>query len=152
MVIRRLIRWLVRIVAAAALVAIAGLALLLAFLWREHKTEITLPQPTGHFAVGRTTYAWINPAETDDLAPAPGTKREVAAWIWYPAAVAQSAPPVEYLPAPWRLALTRHSGVLMSQFFTRDLSQVRTHSTSDPAVSPEQPSYPVVILRAGEER
>jgi len=47
------------------------------------------------------------------------------------------------------LADVQHSGVLMSQFFTRDLSLVRTHSTSDPDVSPEQRSYPVVIMRAG---
>jgi len=37
----------------------------------------------------------------------------------------------------------------MSQFFTRDLSRVGTYSASDPDVSPEQASYPVVIMRAG---
>src|SRR5260370_88312 len=37
----------------------------------------------------------------------------------------------------------------MSQFFTRDLSLVQAHSTSDPDISPEQRSYPVVIMRAG---
>jgi predicted dienelactone hydrolase len=149
MVIRRVMRWVVRIVAAVVAVGVVGLWMLLAFLWREHKTETTLPGPTGHFAVGRTTYSWVNNAQTDDLAPSPGTKREVVVWMWYPSAAAQSAPPAEYLPAPWRLELARYSGVLMSQFFTRDLSQVRTHSTSDPDLSPEQPSYPVVVMRAG---
>jgi predicted dienelactone hydrolase len=37
----------------------------------------------------------------------------------------------------------------MSKFLTRDLSLVRTHSTSDPNVSSQQRAYPVVILRAG---
>jgi pimeloyl-ACP methyl ester carboxylesterase len=140
---------LVKSFAALAIFAVVGLTLLLALLWREHKTEITLPEPTGHFAVGRTTYTWINKAGTDELAPSPGAKREVVVWIWYPTAAAASASPVEYLPAPWRSALAQHSGILMSQFFTRDLSLVRVHSTSDPDVSPEQRSYPVVILRAG---
>lgn len=108
-----------------------------------------MPAPTGHFAVGRTTYTWVNNAKIDELAPSPGEKREVVVWIWYPAASTKSAPSVEYLPAPWRLALAQHSGVLMSQFLTRDLSLVRTHSTSDPDVSPEQRSYPVIIMRAG---
>ncbi len=40
--------------------------MLLGLLWREHKTEITLPPPTGHFVVGRTTYTWVNNAQTDD--------------------------------------------------------------------------------------
>ena len=93
-------------------------------------------------------YTWVNKAETDELAPSPGTKREVLVWIWYPSA-GGSAPPAEYLPAPWRSALERYSGVMMSQFFTRDLSRVQTHSASDPDVSPEQRSYPVVIMRAG---
>jgi pimeloyl-ACP methyl ester carboxylesterase len=140
---------LIKGLAALALFAVAGLAMLVALLWREHKTEITLPEPTGHFAVGRTTYTWVNKAATDELAPSPGAKREVVVWIWYPSAATTSAAPVEYLPAPWRLAEAQHSGVLMSQFFTRDLSLVRTHSTSGPDVSPEQRSYPVAIMRAG---
>ena len=148
MVSKRLIKWLVKSLAAVAGFAVVGLMMLLVILWREHKTEITLPEPTGHFAVGRTMYIWINNAETDELAPSPGTKREVVVWVWYPAAMT-SAAPVEYLPAPWRVAEAQYSGVLMSQFFTRDLSLVRTHSTTDPDVSSEQRSYPVVIMRAG---
>jgi len=140
---------LIKSLAALALFAVVGLTMLLALLWREHKTEITLPAPTGHFAVGRTTYTWVNNGETDELAPSLGAKREVVVWIWYPTAAATSAAPVAYLPAAWRLALAQHSGVLMSQFLTRDPSLVRAHSTSDPDISSEQRSYPVVIMRAG---
>jgi predicted dienelactone hydrolase len=146
---KRLFKRLIKTLAALALLAVAGLLILFGLLWREHKTEITLPAPTGHFAVGRTTYTWVNNAETDELAPSPGAKREVVAWIWYPSAAGTSAAPAEYLPASWRVALEEHSGALMSQFLTRDLSLVRAHSTSDPGVSPEQRSYPVVIMRAG---
>jgi len=148
MVRKRLLQWFVRSLATVAVLSVVGLTVLFAALWWEHKTGITLPTPTGPFAVGRTMYAWINNAETDELAPSPGTKREVVVWIWYPAA-RTSAAPAEYLPAPWRVAEAQHSGVLMTKFFTRDLSLVRTHSTSDPEVSSEQRSYPVVIMRAG---
>jgi|ERR1700674_2654623 len=140
---------LIKSLAALAIFALVGLTMLFVLLWREHKTEITLPAPTGHFAVGRTTYTWVNNAQTDELALSSGAKREVVVWIWYPSAAATSAAPVEYLPAPWRLADAQYSGVLMSQFFTRDLSLVRAHSTSDPEVWSEQRSYPVVIMRAG---
>ena len=140
---------LVKSFAALALSAVVGGMVLLGLLWREHKTEITLPAPTGHFAVGRTTYTWVNNDETDELAPSGGAKREVVAWMWYPSALATTAAPAEYLPAPWRKALRENSGVLMSQLLTRDLALVRTHSTSRPDVSSEQRSYPVVLLRAG---
>jgi predicted dienelactone hydrolase len=146
---KRLLKRLSKTLAALTLLVVVGLMTMFGLLWREHKTEITLPTPTGHFAVGRTTYTWVNNAETDELSPSPGAKREVVAWIWYPSAAGRSAAPTEYLPAPWRVALALHSGALMSQFLTRDLSRVRTHSTFDPDVSPEKRSYPVVIMRVG---
>ncbi|MGH9774543.1 MAG: alpha/beta hydrolase family protein [Candidatus Acidiferrales bacterium] len=145
----RIMKWLVRSFTLLVLLVVVGLIALFALLKWEHKTAITLPAPTGHFAVGRTTYTWANESETDELAPPPGAKREVVAWIWYPSATPTSAPPAEYLPAPWRSALAQNSGVLMSQFLTRDLSLVHVHSTVDPEVSTDQPSYPVVIMRAG---
>ncbi len=146
---KRLFKRLIRIFTALALFAVAGLLTLLLLLRREHKMEITLPVPTGHFAVGRTTYTWVNGAESDELAPSPGAKREVVAWIWYPSSAAKTAATAEYLPGPWRTALAEHTGTLMSQWLTRDLALVRTHSTLDPDVSTEERSYPVVIMRAG---
>lgn len=143
--LRRLIK---RFTAVTAL-AVAGTAVLLALLWREHGTEIALPVPTGHFAVGRTTRAWVNDAQTDELAPSPGVKRKVLVWIWYPSAGSRSVPPADYLPSPWRVASARSSGVLMSQFLTRDPSTVHAHSSSDPDVSLQRPTYPVVVMRAG---
>jgi dienelactone hydrolase len=145
----KLVKSMARGLAALAMLAVGGVILLLAVLWWEHKTEITLPKPTGHFAVGRTTYTWVNNAEPDELARSPGTKREVLVWIWYPSTAPTSTAQAEYLPAPWRVALSQHSGVLMSRFFTRDLSVVRVHSSPDPDISQEERSYPVAIMRAG---
>jgi predicted dienelactone hydrolase len=145
----RLIKHLLKSLAALAILLVVALTVLFGLLRREHKTEITLPQPTGHFAVGRSMFTWINNAETDGLAPSPGGKREVVVWMWYPSAAATSVATAEYLPVAWQTALAQGSGVLMSQWLTRDLALVRTHSVSDPSVSAEQRSYPVVILRAG---
>ena len=84
------------------------------------------------------------------MAPQPGTKRELLAWIWYPAAPPRPSQTVDdYLPAPWRTALQRQTGVLLTQFLTRDLSRVRAHSIRDSEVSPQQRSYPVIFMRAG---
>lgn len=71
-------RLVVRIIKGFAVLAVfgvLGVGVLLGLLWLEHKTEITLPTPTGPFTVGRTTYAWLDDADTDELAPLPETKR-----------------------------------------------------------------------------
>ena len=113
-----------------ALLAVGGVALLLAGLWIEHRTDLTLPAPTGPFAVGRTIRDWK------------GQGRELLVWIWYPAERGQPAddywprqlrPP----PLPW-----------MFRLLTRDLSKVHGHSARDASVSRQQPSYPVLIMRA----
>jgi hypothetical protein len=78
-----------RILTGAALLATLGvlaLAGLFAFLWREHRSEVTLPPPTGSFAVGRVISDWTDDAAIDSLAPTPGTRRELLLWIWFPAA------------------------------------------------------------------
>jgi predicted dienelactone hydrolase len=127
----------------------AGVILLLAVLWSEHSSELTLPTPTGPFAVGRVTDAWVDDKHVDPFAEAPGSKRELLVWTWYPATRPPTAKAADYLPADWRGALTRHRGVLLSTFLMRDLALVHSHSAVDATLSPEQPAYPIVILRAG---
>ncbi len=134
----------------AALFALVGIAILLGLLWVDHKRETVLPTPTGPFAVGRTTCVWSDAEHADPMAPKPGTRRELFAWIWYPAAPRQPAQTVDdYLPVPWRKAVERQIGVLLAQFLTRDLSRVRSHSLRNAKVSSQQHAYPVVLMRAG---
>src|SRR3984893_14747363 len=148
--ISRYIRRTIKIVVGVVLFSIVGVAVLLGLLWLDHNRETTLPMPTGPFVVGRTMYTGSDAAQADPLAPQSGTKRELLAWIWYPAAPRQPSQIVDdYLPAPWRAALQRQTGVLFTQFLTRDLSRVRAHSIRDAEVSPQQRSYPVLFMRAG---
>jgi hypothetical protein len=49
------------------------------------------------------------------LAPHPGTKRELFAWIWYPAAARKPSQETDdYLPASWRTAVEQHRGRLIN--------------------------------------
>jgi dienelactone hydrolase len=140
----------IKIVVVVALFAVVAIAFLLGLMWLDHNRETTLPTPTGPFAVGRTTYVWSDPAHLDRTAPQPGTKRELLAWIWFPAAPRQQSQTFDdYLPAPWRTALERQSGALLTNFLTRDLSRVRAHSIRDAELSPQNRSYPLVLMRAG---
>ncbi len=135
--------------ALLAMLGVLGIAALLGSLWLEHRTAVTLPAPTGPFAVGRALYDWTDDQTVDALAPVPGTKRELLVWMWYPAAAGPSAPVDDYLPVPMRAAIERTRGPLISKFLTRDLSKVHAYSLRDAEVSRQQRSYPVVIMRGG---
>lgn len=147
--LRRTLAWLAKAAAAAVAIVLVLAGILLLVMWQEHRTGIELPTPTGPFPVGRTAYAWTNEAGTGELAPAPGSKRQVLVWVWYPAARSPRGVPAEYLPARWRAALAERQGVFLRTFLKRDPALVRTHSWPDAAVSPERRTYPVVLLRAG---
>jgi dienelactone hydrolase len=150
MTVYKFIRAILKTVAVLVLLAIAGIATLLGSMWLDHTRETTLPTPTGPFAVGRTTYAWSDAVQLEPMAPQSGTKRELFAWIWYPAAHRQpSQKMADYLPTPWRTAVEHQRGPLINYFLTRDLSRVRTHSIDEAEVSPQQRSYPVVLMQAG---
>ena len=129
------------------MLGVLGVGALLGSLWLERRTELTLPTPTGSFAVGRAIYDWTDDAKLDALAPVPGTSRELLVWIWYPSAAGQSVAMDDYVPAEMRAAAGPASGPM--RFVTRDVSKVHGHSTRDSDLSPQQRSYPVVIMRAG---
>jgi predicted dienelactone hydrolase len=151
----RLLRRIVRSVAVLGVVIIVGTGALLAALWLEHRSELTLPTPTGPSRVGRATYVWTDGGTADALAPGTGAMRELLAWIWYPAVVPAGAATDDYVSPDTLRAIERAHGprnvfsVLMSDFLTRDASRVRANSVRDADVAPQQRAYPVVILRAG---
>jgi predicted dienelactone hydrolase len=143
----RLVRWLLKAIAAVGILSFLGVASLLGLLWLDHNRETKLPTPTGPFAVSRTTYVWSDPSHSDPLA-LPGSKRELFVWIWYPAEPRQPSQTLDdYLPAPWRAAVEHQRGV--TKFLSRDLSRIRVNSIRDAVVSSQQHSYPVVLMSGG---
>jgi hypothetical protein len=149
MTITRLLRRLLKSFAVFAVLVVLGGVALVAFASLERRTEVTLPTPTGSFAVGRAIQDWTDDTAVDALAPTPGTKRELLVWIWYPAAGRQSLMTDDYLPARLRLKPKDAGGGNIWTLLTRDASKVRGHSAPDPGVSPQERAYPVVIMRAG---
>lgn len=125
-----------------------GVGTLLVVLWLEHRTELTLPAPTGSFAVGRAIYDWADDMQLDTLAPVPGTKKELLVWIWYPAAPGKSVTVNNYVP-PQLQTREAPPGSPILRFLTRDPSKVHSHSIPNADVSSQQRAYPVVIMRTG---
>jgi hypothetical protein len=125
-----------KIILKVALYSFAGIVVLvvclLGAMWVDHSRETMLPAPTGTFAVGRATFDWRDPVRVDPMAPQAGTKRELAAWIWYPAERSSALRTADYLPADWRKAM---DGGWFVTLMNRDPSRVRAHSLQDAAVS-----------------
>src|SRR5215472_7504393 len=65
---------------------------------RALDTEITLPAPTGPFAVGRIAYHWTDSSRPEPLSAQKGARREVMVYVWYPAEVGANAQTAPYLP------------------------------------------------------
>lgn len=121
---------------------------LLAF-WIEHNSSLTLPKPTGTFAVGRENFHWIDSSRVDYLAPNPNTKRELNVWIWYPASKNDSSKLNDYLPTNWRNAIARHHGFFISNFLVHDLSKVYPNSFKNAHLPKNKLGFPVIILKSG---
>ncbi len=145
---RRILVTLGRMTALGVLVAVG----LCAYLWVEHRSSITLPSPSGAYAVGRVIYDWIDDTAVDSLAPESGTRRELLVWIWYPGASRAGETPApfdDYVPASLRPRTPVPRGPLLFEWLTRDLARVRGHSLRDAAVASGEAPYPVAVMRAG---
>jgi hypothetical protein len=142
------VRWLLKGLAAVTGFCVVAFAVLVVLMWLDHKSETTLPIPTGPFAVGRVMNYWTEDSQTGASATLPQTERALAVWIWYPTD-AKGTELDDYLPASWRTAMDRDHGPLFSDLLARDLSRVHPHSVRDSAVSARQHAYPVVIMRPG---
>jgi predicted dienelactone hydrolase len=138
--------------AISVTLCVLGAGTMFGLLWREHTSDLTLPPPTGPFAVGRTIYDWTDDAPAETPAPTSRSKRELLVWIWYPTAPADSVAVSDYIPAELqpRGAPAKESFLSsILSLFTKDLSNVHSHSIPNPDVSPHDASYPVIIMRAG---
>lgn len=144
------IRWVLKRLGVLALILLGAAGLLLVSLWIEHHFAVELPIPTGSYTVGRVTRSWVSPGNADSPTHDSKPGQAVFAWIWYPAAITEPGTPMEaYIPEPWRKTLEASGSRLIGQLLERDQSLVIAHSLRDPAVSPAQSTYPVIIFRGG---
>jgi dienelactone hydrolase len=146
---------------AVALLGMIGGVLLMLWLNKCSSREVTLPQPSGAYAVGRAAFDWVDdsrPAVVDDPESTgaarvalrgsnrskPPAHRELMVWLWYPA-VSGASQPAAYLPGKWGDELQRMRGSLISQ----RLVNVRAHAVSSAPIAESEPAFPVLILSTG---
>jgi dienelactone hydrolase len=117
----------------------AGILIFVGFSAVMRVQSRTLPAVTGAAAVGRIELALRDGARPDPFAT-DGRTRELAVWIWYPAAEGTTGVAAPYLPTAWA-PLVNNLGPL-----SQDLNAVHTNSVADAALDGRPP---VVVLMPG---
>jgi predicted dienelactone hydrolase len=143
--IKRLIKYLFR----TFLVILTVITLTLFSFWVEIHTDISLPEPTGKYEVGRTTLHWVDTSRVDSLSPPPYSKRELIVWVWYPATVSNTDTLVPYDRAPWEKDTDEQGNLIFRLIFARDGSKINTHSYQNPQLSDKQTKFPVLLMKSG---
>lgn len=108
-----------------------------------------LPAPSGPYAVGRTEFYWVDPSRPD--AQNPGRHRELAVWVWYPAAPQAGAATAQWMPGKW-------GQLYSSEMAARSpllagggdiVSGVHTHAYEDAPLASARKRYPVLMFEPG---
>ncbi|MEP6988592.1 MAG: carboxylic ester hydrolase, partial [Chloroflexota bacterium] len=107
------------------------------------------PKPTGPYAIGTTTYHWVDTDRPELFTTDPNDQRELMAQVWYPAKDEPSAPRAPYIQdaesiTPALARLTHLPVFLFSHF-----KYVTTNAVADAPVAQDQAQYPVLIFLSG---
>ena len=145
--LKHLTRAILRLALPAILLAVLGLGLLIGYLSIQRNSPLSLPSPSGRFAVGRTFYDWVDGNRLDSLSDQPNQTRELLVWVWHPAQVDTSEAPAPYLPAAWIRVRDRDLGI--GVLLDRNFASIQTHSFADAPLASAPSSYPVLIMEPG---
>jgi hypothetical protein len=113
--------------------------------------ETSLPAPTGAFPVGRQMLLWNDPSRPEDVGPAAGKPREIAAYVYYPAVA--SGTHVEYYPGLAGLENAPETRILRLQFGgvwnAVTSGTIRTNAYAAPPLPAGRVKFPVLIFSPG---
>lgn len=107
-----------------------------------------LPELTGPYQVGTTSYDFVDPARNDIYAPNPTDKRELMVQVFYPGAKEPGATPAPYLEGSVARASAPNFGVPPDNFVNL-VHSFHTHAFSRVPISTASSSYPVLLFSHG---
>jgi predicted dienelactone hydrolase len=96
-----------------------------------------VPRPSGPFTVARTRREWIDPDRDEIYSDNPGDRRELVAWIWYPAGAAPGLEQAPYLPEAW---------TSVADLLGINVAGLLSNAWASGGMADDQTSYPVVIM------
>jgi predicted dienelactone hydrolase len=139
--LRRIALRLLVVSVAVCVIVIVGLGV---WLGIAHTRSVTLPSPTGQYAVGRIAFDWTDQSRADPFSTAL-THRELPVWVWYPSLSPPRAETVPYLPPQWVQLYGKENGI--GSWLQQNPNRVRAHAVPD--APPAQGRYPVLVFEPG---
>ena len=129
----------------AGLVGGAAIVALLVLVLRG----VSLPAPTGPYAVGRVTHRWLDESRPEPLTDAPGDHRAVIAHVWYPAQPTGAAKPAHYLPVWEVLRPALAASPEFGLFNAWAVGLVRAHARPEAPPARTDGAFPVLLFLPG---
>lgn len=101
-----------------------------------------LPAPTGKYAVGRTSFHWVDQSRAEEITDDPNDRRELMVTLWYPAERAKGE------TAPYFENLDKMTGAIdpVQAVFIR---QVLSHTIAGAGISSAERRYAALIFSPG---
>ncbi len=123
-------------------------ALLLILLAFSVYRQLELPEPTGHYSVGRTVFRWVDASRPEVMTENPGDLREVMAMVWYPAET-NTGLKTGYFPGLPALSDALVQSGEVAWWEVTGLRFVRSDSRLDARSLMDGDPFPVVLLLPG---
>lgn len=146
--IKRRQKLLIKVIAVLLIGSILLVASGIVFLEVKRNQTLTLPAPTGPYAIGRVSYDWTDQTRLETYTNQPDAKRELLVWVWYPAIPGAKVSTLPYFPPAWIEQWDQYRGNTGNQLF-QSYSSIQTHTLDHPPLASTSTKYPVLVFSPG---
>ena len=118
-----------------------------AVLETEKTQVLSFPELTGDYAVGTTSYHFVDPEREETYTEDPNDNRELTAKVWYPSEETEAATE-PYMSEDLSNAIATAVGIPPEKFI--DVTQsIPTNSVANAPIAEAESEYPVLVLSHG---
>ena len=108
----------------------------------------SLPEPTGDYAVGTTSYHFIDSEREETYTEDPNDKREITAKVWYPSVEVPEADTTPYFSEELISAIALGLDIPPADF-SNVINSISTNSFANAPVAAAESEFPVLIFSHG---
>ena len=124
-------------------IILASLVLVIALALPYLFPAFSLPQPTGNYTIGTTTFEWVDDDRPETITTDPNDYRDLIVQAWYPADGKGREVPVPLWPDKFGPHFAKVN--YMPEFVFGHMSRIPTHTYADLPLSGSQSAFPVII-------
>lgn len=109
-----------------------------------------MPEPTGQYAIGTTSFAWIDKSRPETFTSDPDDRRLVFVQVWYPAVPFENATPLPMWIDLEEIGPVMAKGFFLPEFFFDHFMMIKSNSYLNAPIAIEQNTfYPILVFSHG---